>query len=46
MTNYSKNNFYTAPAGDGAFIVKNSWEVPGEIMVTSTFLTMIEFYLL
>lgn len=23
--NYSKNNFYTAPAGDGAFIVKNSW---------------------
>ena len=22
---YSKNNFYTAPAGDGAFIVKNSW---------------------
>ena len=22
--NYSKNNFYTAPAGDGAFIVKNS----------------------
>ena len=23
--NYSKNNFYTTPAGDGAFIVKNSW---------------------
>lgn len=23
--NYSKNNFYTAPTGDGAFIVKNSW---------------------
>lgn len=23
--NYSKNNFNTKPAGDGAFIVKNSW---------------------
>ena len=23
--NYSKNNFYTTPASDGAFIVKNSW---------------------
>ncbi len=23
--NYSKNNFQTTPAGDGAFIIKNSW---------------------
>lgn len=23
--NYSKDNFYTTPAGNGAFIVKNSW---------------------
>ncbi len=24
--NYSKNNFYYKPAGDGAWIVKNSWD--------------------
>lgn len=23
--NYSRNNFYTTPPGDGAFIIKNSW---------------------